>query len=77
MLYVCFDDSNTDPTYTNADSAYLVESSSEDGNPCVSESAKTIPLFPSNKADLQSFAEFFGWEVKEENGRMVIITDVR
>lgn len=78
MLYVSFDDSNTDPTYANADSVYLVDApSSEDGNPCVSDNARTIPLFPSNKADLQTFAEFFGWEVREENGKMVIVTDVR
>lgn len=68
--YVCFDDSNVDPTYNGVDDTYLVISNgpSEQGNPCIHSSASVVPLLPQTSDDLKKFAKFFGFQVVSING---------
>ncbi len=78
-LYVCFDDSDNDPTYAPVTSAYLVQSDSNiDGNPCsLGNSAKVVSVIPSNVLEIEDFASILGWTVSvDEFGKVVIHTDI-
>lgn len=74
MLYVSFDDSKTDPTYSYVGDVSLVIAPDVDGNPCVSDSAEKTPLVPNNIQELVKFAEVFGWSVKEVDGVYCVVT---
>jgi hypothetical protein len=78
-LYVCFNDSSTDPTYDSADVVTLVESNGEDGNPCVGAGVKRIvPVLPSSDAEIRAFADIMGWGVGMDNeGQLILYTNVR
>lgn len=78
-VYVSFDDSNNDPTYTFADSAVLIESDGEGENPCVGAGVKRIvPVLPSSDAEIRAFASIMGWGVGTDNeGQLILYTDVR
>lgn len=80
-LFVCFDDSSSDPTYSFADCVSLVETDNveRDGNPCVGEGVKRIvPVLPSSDADIRAFADIMGWGVGTDNeGQLILYTDVR
>lgn len=78
-IYVCFDDSSKDPTFTNADNAYLVDSSYEDGNPCVDDNVnKKVSLIPSSYDDIKIFASIMGWNVETDNdGQVILYTGVQ
>jgi hypothetical protein len=74
--YVAFDDSSTDPTYTSLESAYLVVSDYRvSGNPCV-ENCDWVSVAPNTFDELRRYAEIMGWEVKEENGKLVLVTNI-
>ena len=74
--YVAFDDSSTDPTYTSLESAYLVVSDYRgNGNPCV-ENCDWVSVAPNTHDELQRYAEIMGWEVKEEDGKLVLVTNI-
>ena len=78
-LYVCFDDSPHDPTYSSADNAWLVESDDGDGNPCAQGRAKReVPILPTNLEQIETFASIMGWSVETDNeGQVVLYTGVR
>lgn len=79
-LYICFDDSSTDPTYSSADGVYLVVATPDDngGNPVVSDGVEfSVPLLPRNAVDIEYFAEAMGWIVKyDSEGKAVIHTGI-
>lgn len=75
-LYVAFDDSDSDPTYADSASAYLVSANSADANPCVAKEAIWVPVAPNKESELRQYAELMGWKVKEENGVFVLVTDI-
>lgn len=79
MLYVSFDDSTNDPTYTSADFVMLVESEDEDGeNPCVADGAKSTPLIPMTVAEARVFADMMGWTVSMNgDGNVVFTTSIK
>lgn len=78
-VYVSFDDSPSDPTYSFADAVVLVESDGTGDNPCVGEGVKRIvPVLPSTDADIRAFADIMGWGVGMDNeGQLILYTDVR
>lgn len=77
-LYVCFDDSPHDPTYTSADSAWLVDSDDGDGNPCAPGRAnRKVPILPSNLEEIEAFASIMEWSVETDNeGQIILYTGV-
>lgn len=76
-LYVSFDDSGKDPTYQCADLVLLVASTETDGNPCVSDSAVSTPLIPTDLEEMTRLADILGWEVFfDEDGRACLKTDI-
>ena len=81
-IYVCFNDSSSDPTYTGANDAYLVESEFDsyinDGNPCANNNAKNyIPVMPSTAEDIINFAKIMGWDIStDRNGTIALNTKV-
>ena len=88
QYFVAFDDSATDPTYTSLESAYLVVSdyhgvSDDDdddgdqgnGNPCV-ENCDWVSVAPNNHDELRRYAEIMGWELQDQNGKLVLVTNI-
>ena len=80
-LYVVFDDSNTDPTYSPADGVSLVLSKeTEDdfsGPMAPYREPEAVPLVPRTAEELLTFARFMGWCVGEDNeGQLVIYTGI-
>lgn len=79
-LYVAFDDSSSDPTYSPADSVYLVVAAPDynGGNPCVGDGIKfSVPLLPGNVVEIEHFAEAIGWTVKyDSEGQAIIHTGI-
>lgn len=77
QYYVAFDDSDNDPTYASLDDAYFVVSHSDSGmgNPCV-ENCQWVSVAPNNHDELRRYAEVMGWEVREDNGRLVLVTNI-
>lgn len=75
-VYVCFDDSVSDPTYSHVDNAFLVIGESEDCNPCAPENVKAIaPMVPNTLEELRSFCRIMGWDMTiDDNGQAVIYT---
>lgn len=75
-LYVAFDDSHTDPTYTSALNAYFVEGDSDaDVNPCTE--GQWVPVVPVTAEDLKMWAAVMHWTVsKDKDGNLVITTDI-
>ncbi len=77
QYYVAFDDSANDPTYTSSSDAYLViADDSGYTNPCAADFAEWIPVHPNTPSEIRRFAEFQGWEIREENGKVVLVTDI-
>ena len=77
-FYVCFDDSDSDPTYSPASSAYLVEGDNANGgNPCsFANSKKTVSVLPQTPNEIREFANFMGWDVGMDNdGQLIIYTN--
>lgn len=82
-LYVFFDfgDESQDPTYADADDAYIAVVSNhakqgEDVNPCLA--AKKIPCLPDTKEEIQDFADLMGWDVSfNAEGQMVLNAGIR
>ena len=76
QYFVAFDDSSTDPTYTSLESAYLVVSDHRvSGNPCV-ENCDWVSVAPNTADELQRYAEIMGWELQDQNGRLVLVTNI-
>lgn len=76
-IYVCFDDSDSNPTYSAASAAYLVEGDSANGdNPCsLANSKRTVSVLPDSAEEIREFADFMGWDVlTDEKGQLVIYT---
>lgn len=76
-VYVCFDDSDSNPTYSPVSSAYLVEGdSSSDENPCsLRNSKRTVSICPDNLLELEEFAAIMGWSLTiDENGNGILNT---
>lgn len=71
-LYVSFNDSHTDPTYSNADSCVLVRSNLQFGNPCA-ENESSVPLIPVTEDEIKAWAEMMGWDCKMINGALHLI----
>lgn len=79
-LYICFDDSDSDPTYSAASAAYLVEGDSTNGeNPCSFENAKrTVSVLPNNLTEIEEYAEIMGWNVGiDADGTVVLYTNIK
>lgn len=77
-IYVCFDDSDSDPTYSHASSAYLVESDEVDDNPCsLGNSKRNVSILPSNLLEVEEFAAIMGWTFTiDEDGNGILNTHV-
>ena len=71
-LYVAFDDSKTDPTYTSVEEAYLVDHD----NPDDLSSGEWVPVLPSFPDEIRQWAALAGFTVTEVNGKLVIETGV-
>lgn len=80
-MYVCFNDSEGDPTYAGVDNAWLVESNLEagEGNPCSKHHAeRAVPIIPVTSLEVRMFAEMLGWSVDTDNdGQLIIYTGVQ
>ncbi len=80
-IYVCFDDSNRDPTYSFADSAYLVDSDHDpsSGNPCSPERVnKAVSVMPNNSFEVKAFAAILGWNVDTDSeGQIILRTGIK
>jgi hypothetical protein len=78
QYYVAFDDSSHDPTYASLEDAYFVVTHSDNsgmGNPCV-ENCDWVSVAPNNHDELRRYAEVMGWEVQDQNGKLVLITNI-
>ena len=81
-LYVCFNDSVSDPTYNSAQDAFLVvpnSNSYEDmnGNPCSPKNVyRKVPLIPDTAKECSDFAALMGWEMVIENGEISFRTGI-
>ena len=79
-LYVCFNDSGRNPTYSSAEDAFLCISDVDpnEQNPCGSDAhgAMFAPMIPETEADIRAFAQMFGWSVKVKAGRIMLMTDI-
>jgi hypothetical protein len=80
-LFVSFQDSSIDPTYSLADDVLLVESDAtddDDDNPCVGRSVRrTAPVAPMTATEIQAFASIMGWAVETDNdGNLVLYPGV-
>lgn len=74
--FVAFDDCYTNPTYASLESAYFVASEYEgEENPCI-RNCNWVSVAPNTSDELQRYAEIMGWEVKEENGKLVLVTNI-
>lgn len=82
-LYVCFDDSYTDPTYSSADGVWVVESEvdSTEQNPCATDGERHwrhVPLLFNEESDARLFAEMMGWDVVvDSNGNITFATNIK
>ena len=79
-LYVCFNDSENDPTYASVYDAWLVESNydSGNGNPCAVGRGCEIPILPINYNDVMMFARIMGWRVElDADDRVILHTDIQ
>lgn len=75
QYFVAFDDSSTDPTYTSLESAYLVISDYRgNGNPCVD--GDWVSVAPNTHDELRRYAEIMGWELQDQNGKLVLVTNI-
>lgn len=79
-FYICFDDSDHDPTYAPAGEAYLVKSEYEgEENPCsVDNASGWTSLQPAaggkhTLASVLSLASVLGWEVAEDAEGQIIL----
>jgi hypothetical protein len=68
-LYVCFDDSISDPTYTSLDGAMVVDGPPGAPNPCAhAQHLDNAPICPTTAAEAERLARLFGWDFQESNG---------
>jgi hypothetical protein len=75
MIYISLEDSKSDPTYTYADNAILVESDVKGENPCVGPGVRrTVSVLPMGSQEIRDFADIMGWTVQEVNGKLVLDT---
>lgn len=77
-LYVCFDDSVHNPTYIDADSAFLIESDVEEGNPCGEGLTKVeVHVMPKYPEEIRLFADLMGWKIEtDSDGQIILHTGV-
>lgn len=83
-FYICFDDSDHDPTYAPVGQVYLVESEYQgEDNPCSTDHAShwtslmPVPGGQHSPRDVRAFAAILGWEVVEDaEGKLVLRTGV-
>jgi hypothetical protein len=77
QVFVSFNDSNYDPTYSPVEEASLVlsKSTGDDENPCAGSVVEhTAPILPRTEAEAQAFAAILGWQVSfDDQDRMVLI----
>jgi hypothetical protein len=79
-LYVCFDDSDSDPTYSPASAAYLVEGDNTNGgNPCsLQNSKRAVSVIPQTFEEIRDFADFMGWDAgMDAMGNVVLYTNIK
>lgn len=75
-VYVSFDDSHNDPTYTNAESAYLIIPVKDEGdtNPCRRDNVGVkVPVLPSNLDEIKAFCSIMGFELHFDTAGQAII----
>jgi len=79
--YVCFNDSDHDPTYADVHDAYLVKSKfdSNNGNPCALDNvSKYVPVMPIIPSEIISFANIMGWDISTNmDGTISLNTKVK
>ena len=78
-LYVRFNDSDFDPTFTLASEAFLVDSDSDSGeNPCaVAQMNSEVSVLPTTSDEIVAYADIMGWTVTTDtDGRIVLHTGV-
>lgn len=79
-IYISFDDSSSNPTYTSADVALLVEGSETDDNENPAADVNVVlsaPVLPSNIEELQAFARLQGWGLEFDNeGQAILYTGI-
>jgi|LakMenEpi03Aug12_release.lakeMendotaPanAssembly.Ray.scaffolds.fasta_scaffold161799_3 hypothetical protein len=76
-LFVCFNDSDSDPTYASAyDAHFVIGYSDGDENPCGEDNAlDKCPVVPKNIEELRRFADMLGWNLEFDNeGQAVLYT---
>lgn len=78
-IYVSFNDSKVDPTYSLVDNVILVDSDSEDGNenPCVDQVNMVAPVIPINYNEVVAYAKMMGWGMStDSDGNVVLHTHI-
>ena len=77
-LYVCFDDSLSNPTYAPLGTTYVVEGpDTYDNNPCNHfQHLDHAPVCPINAREAAAFARLMSWEVVITNGVVTFRTSI-
>ena len=82
-IYVCFNDSPSDPAYNPAQDSFLVvpnSNSYEDvnGNPCSPKNIyRKVPIIPDTLEELRDFCSIMGWGLDfDEEGQAVLYTGI-
>lgn len=79
-LYVCFDDSLSNPTYAPLDTAYVVEGPDtydDNGNPCNHfHHLEHAPTCPTTLQEAMAFARLMGWELVIANEQVTFRTRI-
>jgi hypothetical protein len=77
-VYVSFNDSIHDPTYTSAEGVLLVESASTEQNPCASgHTYREVSVMPRTLEEVRVFADIMGWSVETDHeGQVVLYTGI-
>jgi hypothetical protein len=44
-------------------------------NPCI-RNCNWVSVAPNTSDELQRYAEIMGWEVKEEDGKLILVTNI-
>lgn len=82
-IYVCFNDSVTDPTYNSASDSYLVVPNSNgyedmNENPCSPKNIyRKVPVIPNTLKELRDFCDVVGWEFDfDSDGQVILLTGI-
>ena len=82
-LYVCFNDSVTDPAYNPAQDSFPVVPNSNayedmNGSPCSPKNIyRKVPIIPNSLKELRDFCDVVGWGLDfDGDGQVILLTGI-